>query len=120
RAEITAVDLSRIFCGHLRDVLAVRSLSKRVRVEQADMAAPPVAPTSLDLIWSEGAAYSIGFENALKVWRPLLKPDGFAVISECTWLSESRPAEVAAFWTAAYPAMGTITENIVRAEAAGY
>lgn len=120
RAKIIAVDLSDIFCQHLRDELAARGLSESVRVEEADMAAPLVAPASLDLIWSEGAAYSIGFENALKVWRPLLKPDGFAVISECTWLSESRPAEVAAFWTAAYPAMGTIAENVRRAEAAGY
>lgn len=120
RAAIIAVDLSGTFCRHLRDELAARGLSERVQVEEADMETPPVAPASLDLIWSEGAAYSIGFENALKVWRPLLKPDGFAVISECTWLSESHPADIAEFWTAAYPAMGTIAENIARAGAAGY
>ena len=84
------------------------------------MAAPPIAPRSLDLLWSEGAAYNIGFANALRLWRPLLAPNGIAVLSECTWLSDDRPADVAAFWHAAYPVMGTITENIERAEHAGY
>jgi serine/threonine-protein kinase HipA len=119
-AQITAVDFSEIFCRHLRDELAARGLTERVHVEVADMAVPPIAPDSLDLIWSEGAAYSIGFENALKVWRPLLKADGLAVISECTWLSGSPPAEIAEFWAAAYPAMGTREENVARAIGAGY
>jgi len=120
RATIAAVDFSEVFCRHLRDELAVRGLADRVRVEEADMAAPPIAPASLDLLWSEGAAYNIGFENALKTWRLLLKPGSLAVISECTWLSESRPAEVAGFWAAAYPAMGTREENVSRATSAGY
>lgn len=84
------------------------------------MAEPPIAPRRLDLLWSEGAAYNIGFENALSLWRPLLAPNGIAVLSECTWLSDDRPDDVVAFWTAAYPAMGTITENIERAAHAGY
>jgi serine/threonine-protein kinase HipA len=119
-STITAIDFSEIFCRHLRHELAARGLSDRVRVEEADMAAPPIARGSLDLLWSEGAAYNIGFENALKLWRPLLTPDGIAVISECTWLSDDRPADVAAFWRTAYPAMGTITENIERAAGSGY
>lgn len=120
RAKIIAVDLSEIFCRHLRSELAAHGLAERVEVAEADMAAPPIPPASLDLLWSEGAAYSIGFEHALKVWRPLLKPGGFVVVSECTWLSESRPAEVAEFWATAYPAMGTREENVSRATSAGY
>lgn len=119
-ATIAAIDFSEVFCRRLRDEIARRDISGRVEVQMADMATPPLAPASLDLIWSEGAAYNIGFENALRLWRPLLRPQGFAVISECTWLGDQRPAEVAAFWAAAYPAMGTREENVSRATSAGY
>ena len=119
-AKFTAIDFSEVFCRRLRDELAARALAGRIRVEEADMAAPPIAHGSLDLIWSEGAAYSIGFENALRLWRPLLKPNGFAIISECTWLSDERPAEVAEFWAAAYPDMGTREQNVSRATSAGF
>ncbi len=119
-ATITAIDFSEVFCRRLRDEAARRGLSDRIEVHEADMASPPIAPGSLDLAWSEGAAYNIGFENALSLWRPLLKPGGIAVISECTWLSDDRPAEVAEFWAAAYPAMGTREENVSRATSAGF
>lgn len=119
-ATIDAIDLSEAFCRRLQDEVTRRNLATRVQVHEGDMASPPLAPGSLDLLWCEGAAYIIGFEEALKRWRPLLKPDGFAVVSECTWLSDKRPAEVAAFWAAAYPAMGTCAENIARAQSAGY
>ncbi|WP_072390925.1 class I SAM-dependent methyltransferase [Hyphomicrobium sp. CS1BSMeth3] len=119
-AAITAVDFSEVFCRRLRNEVARRGLADRVQVVEADMAAPPTARGSLDLLWSEGAAYNIGFENALSLWRPLLRSEGLAVISECTWLSEKRPAEVATFWATAYPAMGTRDENVSRATSAGY
>jgi serine/threonine-protein kinase HipA len=119
-ATITAVDLSAAFCRRLEAEAARRGLSQRIRVRQADMAAPPLLPGSLDVLWCEGAAYVIGFAEALKLWRPLLKADGFAVISECTWLSDARPADVANFWAAAYPAMGTQADNIARAASTRY
>ncbi len=119
-ATITAIDFSEVFCRRLRNQVARCDLADRIRVVEADMAAPPIAPGSLNLAWSEGAAYNIGFENALSLWRPLLKPEGFAVVSECTWLRDERPAEVAKFWAATYPAMGTRGENVSRATSAGF
>jgi SAM-dependent methyltransferase len=119
-ATITAIDLSAIFCERLRAESERRGLSRRIDVREADMAAPPLAEGSLNLLWSEGAAYNIGFVTALCLWRPLLRPDGIAVVSECTWLSDARPADVAAFWAAAYPDMGTRAENVDCATAAGY
>ncbi len=119
-AAVTAIDFSDAFCQRLRDETTRRNLGSRIHIHEADMAAPPIAPGSLDLLWSEGAVYNIGFENALSLWRPLLKPAGYAVISECTWLSDDRPHAVSEFWAAAYPSMGTRTENVSRATAAGY
>ncbi len=46
------------------------------------------------MLWSEGAAYNIGFSNALATWAPALIPDGFGVVSELSWLKEQAPDAV--------------------------
>jgi hypothetical protein len=91
-----------------------------VEARVGDMAAPPVAPGSLDVIVSEGAAYAIGFSEALRAWRPLVRPGGGLVASECVWFGAERPAAAAAYWSRAYPAMGSTAEALARAEAAGW
>lgn len=120
RATITAVDLLPAFIDVLKRDVAHLGLGPRVRPEVGDMLSPGNAPGSLDLIWSEGAAYAVGFEAALRAWRPLLRSEGRCVVSECEWLSEDRPEQVAAFWREGYPAMGDRRENTRRAEAAGF
>jgi serine/threonine-protein kinase HipA len=74
---------------------------------------------SIDLIWSEGAAYILGFEESLTRWGTLLKPGGLMGVSECSWLADCPPEEPRAFWRLAYPTMGTIDQNCRRAENAG-
>ena len=75
---------------------------------------------SLDLLWSEGAAYNLTFAGALEKWRRLLAPQGLAVISELTWFGHQRPAAAREFWEAGYPTMAAEQENVVTAEVAGY
>src|SRR5690606_9762795 len=53
---------------------------KEVQPLQASMSSLPFLNGSFDLIWSEGAAYLMGFEEALLSWRPLLKREGFLVV----------------------------------------
>ena len=43
-----------------------------------------------DLLWSEGAAYNIGFANALATWATAIDPGGFAV-GELSWIREEAP-----------------------------
>ena len=52
---------------------------------------------SFDVIWSEGAAFIIGFGQALSSWRRLLRPQGHMVISELCWLRDDPPAEAREF-----------------------
>ena len=75
---------------------------------------------NIDLLWSEGAAYNIGFENALKVWARAINHGGFAVVSELAWLSERAPDVAREFFRSAYPAMQRTGQNIEAAEQAGY
>ena len=99
------MDACEPFIDELRARLTVTHGAVDARV--GDMLAPGVEPASLDLIWCEGAAYAVGVERALAAWRPLLRPDGFVVFSECCWIASGPPAECAAFWADAYPAMTT-------------
>jgi serine/threonine-protein kinase HipA len=83
------------------------------------MGALDVSPGSVDLVWSEGAAYILGFDEALRYWRSLLAPDGILAVTECTWLTEDRPEEAQAFWHLNYPTMGSLSQNSRRAEGLG-
>jgi SAM-dependent methyltransferase len=117
RTRIIAMDIHQPFLDQLRTAARERGLEDLIETRCGDMAAPDVPPGSIDLLWSEGAIYLIGFVEGLKLWRPLLAPRGLIVASECSWLRPDPPAALAAFWRRAYPAMGTIEENLARARA---
>ena len=74
----------------------------------------------LDLIWSEGSIYNIGFERGLREWRKFLKTGGYIAVSEGTWFTEQRPAEIEAFWMDAYPEIDTIPNKVAQMQSAGY
>ncbi len=119
RTRIVAVDLHQPFLDQLASTAAAQGLSSLIETRRADMGALDVAPGSVDLIWSEGAAYNLGFAEALGRWRVLLVPGGLMAVSECTWLTCDPPAEARAFWRTNYPAMDTALENRDRAATAG-
>jgi hypothetical protein len=85
-----------------------------------DMKDIPAVFEDIDLLWSEGSAYSIGFCNALTRWAGALASRGFLVVSELCWLTESPPEEAKEFFRCGYPDMHSTRENIAAAEDAGY
>ena len=109
-----------MFIDELKTRVQQAGLEHLISPMQGDMANLDWAAGSVDLLWSEGAAYVLGFEAALKTWRPLLANDGIAVISEMSWFIEDVPEPAIAYWQNAYPAMGTEPENIARANGAGF
>jgi len=120
-AQVTAVDACAPFIDELGARLAAAPPARgTVAARVADMLAPGLAPASLDLVWSEGAAYAVGVERALAAWRLLLAPAGVLVFSECCWLAPDPPAECAAFWADAYPAMTPPAGVLSAAERVGY
>ena len=84
------------------------------------MNALPFSPQSFDLIWSEGAAYIMGFKKALVAWKPFLKSGGCLAVSELVWLRPDPPPEVAAFFGGEYPAMTDISTILATLRASGY
>lgn len=117
---VIGLDIHAPFLRRLKSDAAAAGLDGRVLAVVADMAAPPLADGSLDLVWSEGAIYQIGFANGLARWRRLLKSGGFIAVTEATWLTDSPPEPARAFWASAYPAMTTIAANEATIRAAGF
>ncbi|KQL43825.1 SAM-dependent methyltransferase [Brevibacillus choshinensis] len=119
---ITALDRHAPFLQKLDAWIAENGLTKKIKTVQGDMFDLPFEEQSMDLIWSEGAIYIIGFERGLRGWRKLLKPRGYLVlvVSELTWLKEERPSEIEAFWMENYPGIKSAVANEGIAEHAGY
>ncbi len=119
-AKIHAVDTHEPFIRRLSREITARRLQHRVFPRRADMNRLPFRAASFDLLWSEGAIYIAGFEKGLRLWRPLLKPEGRIVVSEISWLRDPVPEQVKQYWAAAYPGMNHHRQNEVALEAAGY
>lgn len=119
-AHITAIDFLQPFLDTLSSTARERGLADRITPVACDMAALPFARASLDLIWSEGAIYNLGFARGVREWREFLKPGGVLAVSEITWLAAQRPRALENFWYAAYPEIDSAPAKLRVLEDAGY
>lgn len=121
---VTATEVYQPFVDALVERAKNAGVADRIIAAIMDMGEVQAEPESFDLIWSEGAAYILGVDEALRQWKPFLKPGGCLVFSDAVWLSddirENAPDELKAFWAEGYPAMRTAGGNIAAAEAEGY
>jgi SAM-dependent methyltransferase len=117
---VTAVDVHQPFLDELMQRARAAGLAESIRPLRASMDALPFEPESFDLVWSEGSIYIMGFERGLRAWRPLVRRDGYVVVSELTWLVDDPPAPARSFWDEAYPAMRSVTGNRATIERCGY
>ena len=118
--DIIGVDTCLDFINQFNQNAQMKNLQSRIKGVVGNMENLPFQNEEFDLIWSEGAIYNIGFERALNDWRKFLKPGGFIAVTENTWFTEERPAEIEAFWQKAYPEIDTIPGKIVQMQKAGY
>jgi trans-aconitate methyltransferase len=120
QTPIQAVDSYQPFLNRLQRRAKEKGLTHLVQMHCMDMKDIPTVFPTIDLLWAEGAAYNIGFANALRTWAKAIQPNSFAVVSELCWLHEKIPDTVKEFFRLAYPAMQSVQENIAIAEEAGY
>jgi len=118
--QITGIDLFPNFIDLFNFNARNLNLQDRVKGIVGSMDSLPFAHEELDLIWSEGAIYNIGFERGLKEWRRFLRTGGYIAVSEASWFTEKRPSEIEKFWHDAYPEIDTIPNKIAQMEKAGY
>lgn len=119
-ATITGIDLFPQFIDLLNQRGRDAGLNHRLKGIVGDMGKLSFEQESLDLIWSEGAIYNIGFQKGIQIWKQFLKPDGWLAVSEATWLTDSRPQEIEQFWMDAYPEIDTVECKLKQLEEAGY
>lgn len=119
-AHITGVDLFHTFIDLFNANASTRNFQKRVKGIVGSMDTLPFRNEELDLIWSEGAIYNIGFENGLKEWHRFIKKGGFIAVSEASWFTNERPDEINKFWLDAYPEIDTIPNKLAIMQNAGY
>ena len=118
--NITGIDLFPDFINLFNQNAQSRNLQNRLKGVVGNMENLPFAEEELDLIWSEGAIYNIGFERGLNEWRKFLKTDGYIAVTEASWFTEERPAEIYDFWKNAYPEIDAIPNKVAQMQKAGY
>ena len=117
---ITGIDLFPTFIDLFNTNATKLNLQNRVKGVLESMDQLSFQEEELDLIWSEGAIYNIGFERGLNEWKKFLKTGGFIAVSEASWFTEERPAEIDEFWQDAYPGIDTIPNKVAQMQNAGY
>jgi trans-aconitate methyltransferase len=93
-APIQAPDSYQPFLNRLKQRAEEKGLAHLVHMHCMDMKDISSVFPTIDLLWAEGAAYNIGFADALTKWAKAAKPDGFSVVSELCWLREPIPDAV--------------------------
>lgn len=120
KGKITALDLFPKFINIFNASAERLGLQDKAHGIVGSMDNLPFQYEELDLIWSEGAIYNIGFERGLKEWRKYLKTGGYIAVSESSWFTDERPAEINDFWMNAYPEIDTIPNQVAKVYKAGY
>lgn len=122
--KIYAVDFLADFLHCLEDKLKQKDIKESIQAQIIPVCKSmddlDFEPNSLDLIWSEGAIYNIGFAHGVEYFKKFLKPNGVLAVTELTFLTQDRPQELTDFWTAQYPAISTVSQRILDLENAKF
>lgn len=119
-AKITAVDFLQDFIDVLANRAQSNGVDEKITPLCASMEQLPFEDEEFDVIWSEGAIYNIGFERGVADWKRYLKPGGLLIVSEITWLTNSRPSKLQDHWNNEYPEIDTASVKIKVLEDRGY
>jgi ubiquinone/menaquinone biosynthesis C-methylase UbiE len=120
KSKVRAVDFSKVFLDELAEKATQKGLGDLIEVIEGDMGSLSWDRGSIGLLWSEGAAYNITFEGALKAWRPFIAIGGVAVISEMNYFSNDVKGVVSEYMKSAYPGIKTEPMNIELIESSGF
>jgi len=118
--SIVAIDNHAPSIERLKAAITERGLSQRIRAIVGDMALPGQHPEAFDLIWSEGALYSIGLRNALNVCHGLLRPGGYLAFTDAVWRRGNPPPVVKASFDLDYPTMGWLDDDAAAIRDCGF
>ncbi|MDP4188375.1 MAG: methyltransferase domain-containing protein [Bacteroidota bacterium] len=120
KATITALDLFPGAIDKLNITARKLGLQNRVKGIVGSMDNLPFQNCEFDIIWSEGAIDILGFEKCLIYWKNYLKNGGYFAVTNLTWFTDERPAELEKYYLDAVPEIGTMGHNILIIQKTGY
>ncbi len=119
-AKITALEFYDQQIETLGKNIQKADLSDRIEIIKGDMGDISFSNEKYDLIWSESSIYNIGFEKGLQHWKDYIKDDGYLVVSEAVWLTDTPSEEIKKWWNEGYPGMITVDKNLEIIKSCGY
>ena len=117
---ILAVDNHQPFLDELQRRAEAEGVFDKIELYLKDMSDLGLDEGSFDLIWSEGALYSMNFRKGLTVCYSLLAPGGLMAVTELTWFRPDPPEECRQFFANEYPEMVDIDTNLANIKSCGY
>jgi ubiquinone/menaquinone biosynthesis C-methylase UbiE len=118
--RITAVDIHQPFLDDLARKARAAGVGERITTVQASMDYLPFEDAAFDILWAESSIFIVGFGEGLSMWKRLLRPGGYACVTEAVWFTDQPSPEAVAFWNDCYPAITSVSETRAIAENAGY
>ena len=118
-STVEAVDLFRHYLDVLDERIEENNLNERVFSYKMDMRDLDFANGEFDIVFSEASIEIIGFGEGLKEWKRLLKPNGYLVVSDLSWIRKPS-SESVRFWKSIYDEVDTIENKISQIADEGY
>jgi ubiquinone/menaquinone biosynthesis C-methylase UbiE len=120
QGQIIGIDTHQPYLKKLQRKIERANLAGNISAIKASMFNFPFKDESFDIVWAEGSIYIIGFPQGLREWQRLIRPRGYLVVHEMTWLQPDPPEEINRYWQEMYPGICTIEENIKHIANGGY
>jgi ubiquinone/menaquinone biosynthesis C-methylase UbiE len=118
--KIIGIDIHQPYLDQLEKLIQKEKLSNKITTDNKSMFNMDFQKNYFDIIWAEGSIFIIGFERGLMEWKQYLKPKGFLVVHEMTWLKHNPPKEIIDYWKKVYPDINTIEFNLKIIKKSGY
>jgi hypothetical protein len=118
--SIIATDVYQPFLDELTIRANKSGLTKNIKIRRVSLDDLPYEENSVDIIWSEGSAFIMGLIPALTYWKKFLKPDGYLIVSDCTWFTDAPSEECRNFWNEVGLDMKNEKDTAALLQAIGY
>lgn len=118
-SEIEAIDLFPHYLNLLNEKIKENDLESRVFTYEMDMNDLDFANEEMDLIFSHAGVEIMGFKKALNRWKRILKPEGFLIVSDLTWIKKPEKESID-FWKNNYAEIDTTQNKITQLEKLGF
>lgn len=119
RSTIEAIDLFPHYLTVLNEKIKDNNLDSRVFSYEMDMNDLDFANEEMDLIFSHASVEIMGFKKALNRWKRILKPNGYLIVSDLSWIKKPTKESID-FWKNNYTEIDTIQNKISQLEKLGF